>query len=104
MENNCPRPRVSLVCPFSESSKTMSTREHPTTKFCTKLFISSENTWNVFAAVMFICEFITAEKSTINATGFIVGVRDGKRSNVLTTVICYCGTFAASLLSFPKKQ
>ena len=36
----CPQPQVSLVCPISES-QTMSIREHPTAKFCTKLFISS---------------------------------------------------------------
>ena len=56
----------------------LSIREHPTAKFCAKLFVSSENSWNVFAAVMFACEFIAAEKSTINASGVIAGVRDGK--------------------------
>ena len=28
-------------------------REHHTAKFCTKLFISSENSWDVFSVMMF---------------------------------------------------
>ena len=73
-------------------------REHPAAKFCTKLFISSENSWNVFDVVMFACE------STINASGFIVGVGDGKGSNGFNNcglLLWYISCFFAKLSGKP---